>query len=166
MSPMIRKDDQRLASVMMVGLWMMGIAVLFGIAVVVNIYFFIIAIPLFVIGLGVAGYAVLRGLNVEKKGQTATAAYQVPDSLIIAKFATNAVGETLFSDFDILMDDPKTKFYVQIQPGQGRMMECKTNATVWQGCGEGMRGTAMLQGDWLGAFQPVIGSGQGRPNDR
>jgi len=163
---MIHKDDKGLATIMMVGLWMMGIAVLLIVASVVNLYFFIVAIPLFLIGLIVTGYAVLKGLHTEKKASRSGTPHQIPDCLIIAKFATNGIGEMIFNDYDILMDDPKVKFYVQMQAQTGSKMELTTNSTVWQTCGEGMRGTAMVQGDWLGAFAPMIGSGQGNPHGR
>lgn len=169
---MIRKDDARLGAIMTAGVWICG-----GGFVVAGIGFFLTVVSGspsmaalaglggvgFVVGLGMIGYVAFSGLHTERSAKNASTAVQIPGSTITARFATNRLGETLFSELDLDFDDPKTKFFVRIQPSEGRQLELRTNSAVWQGCGEGMKGTAVVQGDWLGAFTPTLGSGEGMP---
>lgn len=163
---MIRKDDRKLASLVVAGVWMMAISALFVIASLVSLYFFMAAVPLFLIGLGTTGYAVLKGLHTENSGSKVSTPHQLPACKVVARFAVSGIGEMLFNEMDFLEDDPEIKFYVQLQPEYGPKVELKTNYVVWTTCGEGMTGDAVVQGDWLGGFIPRIGDGQGEPHRR
>lgn len=169
---MIRKDDAKLSNLMTVGIWMiiggLAIGALGFVMAMLSLATSMMALSglgglVFLIGLILVGATVVGGLRTEKMASTTTQAVQVPNCLIIARFATNSVGETLFSEEDIFFDDPKTKFFIRIQPEYGRQIELRTNLPVWQGCGEGMRGTAVVQGDWLGSFSKQLGTADGKP---
>lgn len=102
-----------------------------------------------VIGIGFVCYALFSGLSENKKLGSATTVNVIPDCTIIARFAVNQIGEMVFSDFD-----PEfAKLYVKIQPPNGRPVELKTSMPTWESALEGARGTASVQGDWLGKFE-------------
>lgn len=163
---MVPKDDRKIANVMMVGLSMIGIGLLLNLATLVYVPFLIAGIPLFLLGLVVTGVGIVMGLRVEKGASKSKELIRIDDCHVVAKFATNVVDEVFFNEEDILFDDPKTKLYVRLQPPQGRQLELKTNEAVWKSCSEGVRGTAVVQGDWLGSFVMVRGTGSGNPYDR
>jgi hypothetical protein len=77
-----------------------------------------------------------------------------PDVVVVARFAVNEAGEMVFQDFD--PDDPDTKLYVHLRMPDGRNQEYRCPWQVFECCGEGMRGTAVIQGDWLGGFAPYL----------
>jgi hypothetical protein len=169
---MIQKDDAKLTNLMTAGIWLMvGGFCLGGFGFVMAVLSgspSMVALSGlgglgFVVGLIMIGATVLGGLRTEKKAATSTEAVQIPDCVITARFVTNSVGETLFSEEDIFFDDPKVKYFIRIQPSYGRQIELRTNMPVWQSCGEGMRGTAVVQGDWLGSFTHQRGRGEGTP---
>lgn len=118
----------------------------------------------FVVGLGMIGFSVFSGLKTERADPTTGQISHWPDSLVQARFATNAIGETVFSDMDIDFEDPKTKLYVRITTGDGQRAELKARQEVWLQAGEGMRGNAVVQHDWLIGFAPKRGSGEGDPH--
>lgn len=61
-------------------------------------------------------------------------------------------GDTIF---DPGMYDPEDLFYyIQVEFGNGIKKEFRTTSEVFATIGEGMRGTASVQGKWLGKFVP------------
>lgn len=78
-----------------------------------------------------------------------------PNVKVIARYATNAQGETSVLDWEF--EDPKTRFYARLQLGDGTRAEFQCAREVFDQCGEGMRGEAQFQGRWLGSFRPYIG---------
>lgn len=166
MVTMVTKDDRPIANMMMVGLSMMGIGLLMNLASIMVLQLLMIGIPLLVLGLAVTGFAIFRGLRIEKGASKSKQVLQISDCVIIARFATNVVDEVFFNEDDILFDEPTTKLYVRIQPSQGRQLELKTNEAVWRTCTEGVHGHAVVQGDWLGSFTMVRGPGAGNPYDK
>jgi len=79
-----------------------------------------------------------------------------PNTRVIARYAVNRQGETLTLEDDF--PDPKTKFYVRLQLGDGNRAEFQCVKEVYDQCGEGMRGESHFQGRWLGMFRPYIGT--------
>lgn len=96
---------------------------------------------------------ILWGLFFAEKHSGSQKLYRVPDVRIIARFAISEIGETLFSEDDIDFDNPKTKPLVKLQYSNGEVHEFACHPTVWRQSGEGMTGTAIIQGGWLSAFQ-------------
>jgi len=104
-----------------------------------------------VMGLGflVIGATVVYGFVSMKKDRSAPPA-SYPDVLIVARFAINEANEMIFQDFD--PEDPDSKLYVHLKFPGGRNQEFRCPLPVFERCGEGMRGSAVVQGDWLGNF--------------
>ena len=78
-----------------------------------------------------------------------------PNTRVIARYATNARGETLPLEWDF--PDPDTKFFVRMEISGGQRVEFRCVKEVFLECGEGMRGESQFQGRWLGMFKPYIG---------
>lgn len=110
------------------------------------------------LGLGGGGLtlgSILYGLRQEKGDQKETRVVVIQDAQITARFAINRLGETIFDADYLDFDDPKTKLYIKITAPTVNQLELRTNPAVWGSCGEGMRGHAHVQGDWLGQFERV-----------
>jgi len=98
---------------------------------------------------------------------TKAAPLRLDAARIQARYAINSLGETIFDESYLDFEDPKTKLYVRISAPGMNGSEFKCQAPVWTRCGEGMEGTAVIQGDWLGQFFPKIaGPSQGDPYRR
>lgn len=163
---MVHKDDKKLAGAMYAGFWMIGVGLLLVVLSVISLYFFVAGVVMFLLGLVVSAISLATGLSIEKRAKASGTVMEIPDAQIVGRYAISEIGEMLFSDLDIDFDNPKTKLYIRIHPPGAASLELRTNAPVWQSCGEGMRGTALLQGDWLGGFTPSLGQGEGDPHQR
>lgn len=109
----------------------------------------IAGLTIMVLGFLVIGVAVVYGfVTVNKQRSSPPASY--PDVLVVARFAINEANEMVFQDFD--PEDPDTKLYVHLKFPGGRNQEYRCPFPVFESCGEGMRGSAVVQGDWLGSF--------------
>jgi hypothetical protein len=172
---MQNKDHEKLSNLIVYGGWLAGGGLVVG---AVGFFFGFITRSAalmalmglgglaVVAGLGLVGYSVYTGLQVENADPSLASITEWPDTLIQARFATNAIGETVFSDMDIDFEDPQTKLYLQILTGSGRRAELKARQEVWAQAGEGMRGKAIVQGDWLVGFTPTIGTADTSPHLR
>lgn len=123
----------------------------------------VIGILLILGSLAMLGLAVSRGLLSNKRASTTTTINAVAESKIIARYGINHLGETIFAEDYLDFDDPATKLYIKLGEPDGKRYELRTNEAVWRNCGEGMRGAAQIQGDWLASFQPHVGQGTGNP---
>ena len=129
---MQNKDHVKLSNFIVYGGWLAGGGIIVGL---VGFFFgFLTRSPALmalmglgglavVAGLGMVGYSVFTGIKTENADPSLASVTEWPDSLIQARFATNMIGETLFSEIDIDFDDPRTKMYVQIVTGSGRRAE-------------------------------------------
>jgi hypothetical protein len=85
------------------------------------------------------------------------------DVYVVAKMVMDKHHENVFDED---MHDPKDlRYLVQLQFPNGRRMEFRTAPEVFHSFGEGMRGTAQYQGDWLSRFQPVLRPADAEPHD-
>lgn len=108
-------------------------------------------------GIGILAFTMISGATMgvlEKRGMRKVD----PQTRVIARYATNSQGETLTLEYDF--PDPKTRFYVRLQLGDGSKAEFQCVKEVYDQCGEGMRGESHFQGRWLGMFRPYIGMPQ------
>lgn len=106
-------------------------------------------------GGGLALGSVLYGIRQERGDSRETRVTTIENVQITARFGMNRLGETIF-DADFLdFDDPKTKLFIRISTPTSGQVELRTSSAVWGACGEGMRGIAHVQGDWLGQFERV-----------
>jgi hypothetical protein len=100
-------------------------------------------------GLALIAGCIIYGFAAAKR-QGSKAMENHRDVLVVARFAMNEIGEMVFQDFD--PDDPDTKLFVQLKFPGGRNAEFRCRIEVFDRCCEGMRGTAITKGDWLGGF--------------
>lgn len=127
------------------------VAVGFGVVVA---FFLSVALGLLLAFGGIA--ASITGLLWGQKiaaGQPKSAAWnEVPDCQIIARFCLNPQGDMAFdTDPDLSQE---LRYFVQIAFHGGGRGEFRCAPEVYFQCGEGMRGAADFQGDWLGRFRP------------
>jgi hypothetical protein len=73
---------------------------------------------------------------------------------VVGRFAVNANGDMVFSDFEE-MDHPKDKFFVQLKTPDGRQDEFECSRELIGQIGEGMLGNVQVKGRWLGSFTAV-----------
>lgn len=77
---------------------------------------------------------------------------------VLARYAVNRQGHMLVAEWEIEAAD-RPKYYVRMDFGpQVGSTELECVEPVFYQCGEGMRGTAEVQGKWLGAFHPDTGA--------
>lgn len=80
---------------------------------------------------------------------------EYPNSQIVMRFG--------YRDGTVLTEpwqwegDPSVELYVKIRLTDGRVHELRTAPEVHAHCGDGMWGTASVDGVWLGRFVPDIG---------
>jgi hypothetical protein len=106
-------------------------------------------------GLGLLAFVLISGATLgatEKRGVRKTD----PQTRVLARFAMNSQGDTIPLEYEY--PDPKTKFYVRMELGNGNRVEFQCVREVFDQCGEGMRGESQYQGRWLGLFRPYIGT--------
>jgi len=75
-----------------------------------------------------------------------------PEARVVAKFVINSEGDPVISDYDLYVD---LRYFVQLDVGQRRIIEFECAPETYWGVGDGMRGEAYCQGNWLGQFKPV-----------
>lgn len=164
----MRKDHVKLSNLLIAGGWMTGIGIIGGMLSFISLAIFpimpfmiltILCGVSLVVGLVLLGISLGSGIRAERGGDRASEVTTYPDVKIVARFGTNYIGETLFSEEDLDLEDPETKLYVRLTTANQHRLELKTRPEVWFAAGEGMRGTALIQGDWLVGFRPTIGPG-------
>ena len=106
---------------------------------------FLVGLILTVVGLG-AGF---------KAAQADSGPKQYPRVQVRSRFAVNSIGEMIFSNFEY--DAPGGELFVQILLPTGDIQEVRTAWAIFNLCGEGMWGAAVVEGDWLSSFRPIIG---------
>lgn len=103
-------------------------------------------------GIATAITGLLIGQRIASGKPQSSAWNEIPDCQIIARFCLNPQGDMMF---DL---DPDTtqeiRYFVQLAFHGGSRGEFRCAPEVYFQCGEGMRGEADLQGDWLGRFRP------------
>lgn len=75
-----------------------------------------------------------------------------PDMYVVSRFAMDRNQLMQFPTDSSFADE--LTFYVQLQWPDGRRAELRTRMETYFATGEGMTGTASIQGDWLGKFVP------------
>lgn len=105
---------------------------------------------LLILGSVTYGFMVVRGNRHGRRREIA-------HFRILARFATNRLGDMLTSDWEIDgAENPR--FYVRgTYPGSS-VEEYEVSETVFRHCGEGMTGEVEVQGRWIGRFTPYIGT--------
>lgn len=120
------------------------------------------SVILFMLGVLTALGGFLYGLSTQShKKQLGSKVVQVENAKVLGRYAINGNGELICDENYFLFDDPRTKIYVRLfVPGQPGSMELRCAEQVWHQAGEGLTGTAYINGNWLGGFVPTIGQPQ------
>ena len=108
-------------------------------------------------GIALLTFVIVSGTTLgatEKRGIRKTD----PQTRVVARYAVDSKGDTLTLEYEY--PDPKTRFFVRMQLGNGSKVEFQCVREVFDQCGEGMRGESQYQGRWLGMFRPYIGMPQ------
>ncbi len=106
---------------------------------------------------GAVGYGLWREAN-KNKGPTA----DYEGSKVLARYAYSRQGQLLTAEWEIeSADDPK--YYVRMRLPSGESVELECAPQTYFQAGEGMTGTARVQGKWLGQFSQQVGAPIDRP---
>lgn len=105
-----------------------------------------------ILGLVLIGGTLVYGVLVDRN-ETKGTVVGVEYARVVARYGLTPDG-VLHTDPDAIEYAEKIKFYVRLAlPGQGSI-EFRTSPETFWNCGEGMTGTAEIQGKWLGRFFP------------
>lgn len=74
---------------------------------------------------------------------------------ILVRYAYNNRGE-MANDEYMWQEGDDIKFYVKLRFANGTVQEFQTTVEVYNMCGEGMKGDALIDGKWLGGFTANI----------
>ncbi len=118
-----------------------------------------IFIAIFILGLCVLMYTLAAGIG--RANGSGKTPIRFDNTFVVARYAITSLGETLFDESYVDMDDPGTKLFVRLNIPNVGSAEYRCNDVIWRECGESMMGTAIIQGNWLGSFTRYIGDGQG-----
>ena len=111
---------------------------------------------LILVGLFIAGVALLYGIREGKRLTSGKGAMVDPTARVLARYAYDGTGDMVVDDW--LFDERDgLKFYVKLELTGGAVREFQCHRQVHAMCGEGMRGAATFDGKWLGSFVPLIG---------
>ena len=112
-----------------------------------------------ILGLLLIGGALVYGV-VSSGAESRGARREVPHAKVVARYVLSPDGLLHTDPNDIEMVE-RPKYYVRLAfPGQGSL-ELQTSPETFWYAGEGMTGTAEVQGRWLGRFLPYVGAGTG-----
>lgn len=103
----------------------------------------------FVVGLIITGTVLVAGI---RKNSSSRAPVVYRGVKVIARYAIDWRGQTLFDEAYMDPEDTKLKYYVRLQIPGREATEYRCSAPVWGQCGELLTGTASIQGDWIGRF--------------
>lgn len=118
---------------------------------------------LLVLGIGMALGGFLYGYRQGKREYRGTGNAQSFDEVQVhTRFVYNRRGEMVNEEY-MWEDGDDHRFYVRILFPNGAIQEYETVKEVFDCCADGIKGTAVVDGRWLGAFSPVIGQSQVQP---
>ncbi|MCB8932153.1 MAG: DUF2500 domain-containing protein [Fimbriimonadaceae bacterium] len=104
------------------------------------------------LGFGCAILALVWGLGRNRRARSAEPEFA--RVRILARYALMpGTSEMMFSDFD--PDYPGIRFFARVRFENGAARELQCAYPVFSMLGEGMTGTATVQGDWISIFQPA-----------
>jgi len=156
--------NQKLITFFLIGgiaLVLLGIV---GMALFFNPAFILLAIlcVLMVLGgIGLIGASIFYGIALEKGTQSGPEVVE-PNCRVMARYGVNSRNEMVSSDWATESDDFKP--YVRLHSPRKGAMEFQCAFQVWDQCGEGMIGEAILQGRWLSSFKPYVAGVAGPQN--
>ncbi|MBI1757115.1 MAG: hypothetical protein HYR64_08430 [Fimbriimonas ginsengisoli] len=109
-------------------------------------------LPMFEIGLLLVIGGVVVGFLVHGWGKLGRETV-VRNCRIMARYCVNEVGDQMPAGLHA--PDEGTRAMIRLWSPERGASEYECALPVWEQCGEGMLGDAIVQGKWLSAFQPV-----------
>lgn len=111
--------------------------------------------PLFILmGFAMAIGGLVWGFAVNRKAANASP-ITYPGSRVLARYALMpGSDEMVFSMIDPTVEG--IRFFAQLRLPDGRTPELRCPYALFESLGEGMVGSATVQGDWIGAFAPEL----------
>jgi len=116
----------------------------------------VLGLIMMVIGGILLVWAIVYGLMAAKAGKNKQI-FRYPNCFVVSRFAVSPTGDNVYDFFD--GPDEDLKYYVHLKMPDGKNEEYRCFYEVFMFCGEGMRGEAVAQGNWLSQFVPYIGPG-------
>lgn len=101
-------------------------------------------------------WSIVYGFNAAKAGKSKEI-FRYPNCFVVSRFAVGPHGNDVFDVFD--GPDEDVKYFVHLKMPDGKNEEYRCAYEVFLCCGEGMRGEAVAQGNWLSQFVAYIGPG-------
>ncbi len=111
-------------------------------------------------GGGLIGGSIFYGIALDKSSKSGPEVVE-PNCRIMARYGVNAQNEIMSSDW--ANDSECFKPHVRLHSPTRGAMEFQCAFPVWDQCGEGMIGEAVIQGRWLSSFKPYMSGIAGPP---
>lgn len=109
--------------------------------------------PLFLIGVLLVAGALIAGRAHEQGSISGRSKgpITIETCRVLAKYGIDELGQMQFEELDSY---PGIKLYVRLWFPDGKQVEYRCPLEVFSFCADGMWGSAVVQGDWLGQFKP------------
>lgn len=107
-----------------------------------------------ILGLVLIGGTLIYGVLLDRN-ETKGMLVGIEHARVVARYALTNDGILHTDPIDIEHAD-RPKFYVRLALPQQGSIEFRTSPETFWNCGEGMTGTAEIQGKWLGRFLPYM----------
>lgn len=104
-------------------------------------------------GAGLVGASIFYGIALEKASKSGPELVE-PNCRVMARYGVNSRNEIMSSDWAVDSEDFKP--YVRLHSPTRGAIEFQCAFPVWDQCGEGMIGEAVIQGRWLSSFKPYM----------
>lgn len=99
--------------------------------------------------------AIVYGIVYVRKRETSKVAYAYSGTVVLARYAMDPQGDMRFDPEP--PEDSSYRLFLRLRLPDGTSDEYRVGPEVYVTAGEGMSGTAFIQGDWVGRFQPEMG---------
>lgn len=140
-----------------VGLFFLGC---FGLVFFFNpktFYLAVLCVILAVGGVALVGASIFYGITVDQKTKVSAEVVE-PNCRVMARYGVDDRNEIITADW--AYDSEGFRPFVRIHCPTRGAMELECAMPVWEQCGEGMLGEAVIQGRWLSSFRSYVGSVQ------
>jgi hypothetical protein len=107
------------------------------------------------LGLLTSGGALFYGIREGRSLTSKSGPVVDPTARVLSRYAFDRDGDML-TDEDAFELRDGVKFYVKLELTGGAHREFHCSRSVYDCCGEGLRGAATFDGKWLGGFQATL----------
>lgn len=150
---MLSRFEGVIGMMVMIGVAMMAIGLVMLLLAVLGLGSVASAGTFGLIGVAIAGGPVILSLLLGGEKLSSKAPLErSPGCQILNKIATDKRGSHAL-DLE-LYDEDELRLYVKVLFPTGKQKEFRTQRDIYESIGEGMFGTVIIQGDWIGGFEP------------